>query len=150
MLTGDIIIIRSPSFSMTWKSYRNPEPHWFYHGLWANLREHCIQKDPNCSGKVAWKNKEQSPRNSSGAVNSSAWWGWLPTYFAKDCLLTGQEQACTRITWLFVCSSSPCQNWPNTQKNGCWVNSVDCTLNDHIQSETLFQTRPIWSSQSFA
>ena len=22
---------------------------------------------------------------------------------AKDCLLTGQEQACTRITWLFVC-----------------------------------------------
>ena len=21
----------------------------------------------------------------------------------KDCLLTGQEQACTNITWLFVC-----------------------------------------------
>ena len=23
--------------------------------------------------------------------------------FAKDCLLTGQEQACTRINWLFTC-----------------------------------------------
>ena len=23
-------------------------------------------------------------------------------FFAKDCLLTGQEQACSRITWLFV------------------------------------------------
>ena len=25
-------------------------------------------------------------------------------FFAKDCLLTGQEQACSRITWLFSCS----------------------------------------------
>ena len=25
------------------------------------------------------------------------------TRIAKDCLFTGQEQACTRITWLFVC-----------------------------------------------
>ena len=24
-------------------------------------------------------------------------------YFAKDCLVTGQEQACRRISWLFVC-----------------------------------------------
>ena len=24
-------------------------------------------------------------------------------YFAKDCLVTGQEQACCRISWLFVC-----------------------------------------------
>ena len=23
--------------------------------------------------------------------------------YAKDCLLTGQEQACSRITWLVVC-----------------------------------------------
>ena len=39
---------------------------------------------------------------------------------AKDCLLTGQEQACTRISrffvHLFVCSS-PCQSWPNTQNS---------------------------------
>ena len=39
---------------------------------------------------------------------------------AKDCLLTGQEQACTRITRL-VGRLSPCRKWPNTQKNGCWV-----------------------------
>ena len=38
---------------------------------------------------------------------------------AKDCLLTGQEQACTRIPWFFVSLSSPCQKWPNTQENGC-------------------------------
>ena len=40
---------------------------------------------------------------------------------AKDCLLTGQEQACTRITWLFGCSFvrlSPRRKWPNTQENG--------------------------------
>ena len=38
---------------------------------------------------------------------------------AKDCLLAGQEQACTRISWLFVCLSSPCRKWPNTQGDGC-------------------------------
>ena len=36
----------------------------------------------------------------------------------KDCLLTGQEQACTRITRLFGWLS-PCRKWPNTQENGC-------------------------------
>ena len=30
--------------------------------------------------------------------------------FAKDWLLNGQEQACTRIAWLFGRLSSPCQN----------------------------------------
>ena len=39
---------------------------------------------------------------------------------AKDCLLTGQEQACTRITRL-VGRLSPCRKWPNTQKKGCWL-----------------------------
>ena len=48
---------------------------------------------------------------------------------------TGQGQACTRITRLFVCSW-PCRKWPNTQKNGCWL-----PPSDHIQSKTLFQTR---------
>ena len=48
---------------------------------------------------------------------------------------TSQEQACSRITWLFV-RSWPCRKWPNTQENGCWL-----PLSDHIQSETLFQTR---------
>ena len=38
---------------------------------------------------------------------------------AKDYLLAGQEQACTRITWLFVCLSSPYRKWPKTQENGC-------------------------------
>ena len=52
---------------------------------------------------------------------------------------TGQEQACTRITWLFVRSFvclSPCQKWHNTKENGYWL-----PPSDHIQSETLFHTR---------
>ena len=52
---------------------------------------------------------------------------------------TGQEQACCRITRLVVClfvRLSPCRKWPNTQGNGCWL-----FLRNHIQSETLFQTR---------
>ena len=43
---------------------------------------------------------------------------------AKDCLHTGQAQACTRITLLVGCSFvrlSPCRKWPNTQNNGCWL-----------------------------
>ena len=52
-----------------------------------------------------------------------------------DCLLTGQEQACTRITWLVVCLS-PCRKWPNTQENGCCL-----PPSDHIQSKILFQTK---------
>ena len=31
---------------------------------------------------------------------------------------------------------SPCQKWPNTKENGYWL-----PPSDHIQSETLFQTR---------
>ena len=45
---------------------------------------------------------------------------------------TGQEQACTRFTRLFVCSS-PCRKWPN---NGCCL-----PPSDHIQSKILFQTK---------
>ena len=30
--------------------------------------------------------------------------------FAKECLLTGQEQACSKFTWLLVCCLSPYQN----------------------------------------
>ena len=39
---------------------------------------------------------------------------------AKDCLLTGQEQACSGIIcFLLVCLVALCQEWPNTQENGC-------------------------------
>ena len=69
-------------------------------------------------------------------------WFWVDTFFqflqrafrffiAKDCLLTGQEQACSRITrlvgWLFV-RLSPCRKWLNTQKNSCWLRPNDQTL----------------------
>ena len=42
-----------------------------------------------------------------------------------DCLLTGQEQACTRITWLVVCSlvSHHAENSPIHRKM-----VVDCPL----------------------
>ena len=59
--------------------------------------------------------------------------GHLALHFAKDCGPTGQEQACTRIIWLFgcsfVCSMSPCRKWPNIQDYGCWLPS-----GDHIHS----------------
>ena len=48
---------------------------------------------------------------------------------------TGQEQACSRFTRLFV-RSWPCQKWPNTQENGCCL-----PPSDHIQSKILFQTK---------
>ena len=66
----------------------------------------------------------------------------LALHFAKDCSPTGQEQACTRIIWLFgcslVCLMSPCRKWPNTQENGCWQ-----PPSDHIHSWNPFpdQTR---------
>ena len=41
--------------------------------------------------------------------------------FAKDCLLTGQEHACTRITWLIVCHHA--ENGPIQRKI-----AVDCPL----------------------
>ena len=55
--------------------------------------------------------------------------------FAKDYLLTGQEQACTRITWLFVRHHA--KNGPIHRKM-----AVDCPPCNHIQSETLFHTGP--------
>ena len=55
--------------------------------------------------------------------------------FAKDCFLTGQEQACTRITRLVV-RLSPCQKWSNTQ-NGCWL-----PHKNHIHRWYPFQARP--------
>ena len=57
--------------------------------------------------------------------------------FAKDCLLTlvKGRLALGSPGCSFVCLS-PCQKWPNTQDNGCWL-----PPSDHIQSETHFQTR---------
>ena len=57
-------------------------------------------------------------------------------HFLQKTSHTGQEQACSRITWLSFVRSSPCRKWPNTEENGCWL-----PPSDHIQSETLFQTR---------
>ena len=69
-------------------------------------------------------------------INSKCRKSWRKMFFCKRLPShTGQEQACSRITWLFV-RSSPCRKWPNTQENGCWL-----PPSDHIQSETLFQTR---------
>ena len=67
-------------------------------------------------------------------------WFWVFTsysffHIAKDCLLAGQEQACTRITHLVGCLMSPWRKCQNTQEKSCWLPS-----SDHIQSETLFQT----------
>ena len=45
---------------------------------------------------------------------------------------TGQEQACSRITRLFVTMPK----WPNTQENGCCL-----PPSDHIQSKILFQAK---------
>ena len=57
-------------------------------------------------------------------------------YIAKDCLLTGQERACTRINWLFVCLFV--RQHAEHISNGSIQREmvVDCP-----QSETLFQTR---------
>ena len=40
---------------------------------------------------------------------------------AKDCLLTGQEQACTRITRLFGWFGVIMPKLPNTYEDGCWL-----------------------------
>ena len=54
--------------------------------------------------------------------------------FAKDRLPigNGQEQACTKITWLFVCLSSPCQKCHVSHhalyKNIDRRETVDCPL----------------------
>ena len=39
----------------------------------------------------------------SNVTNKWVCWWILLLVFAKGCLLTGQEQTCNRITWLFVC-----------------------------------------------
>ena len=59
--------------------------------------------------------------------------------FAKDCLLTCQEQACTRITWLFVRSFVTMLKSPIKQNNGCCL-----PYSDHIHGCYTFpdQTRP--------
>ena len=44
---------------------------------------------------------------------------------AKNCFLTGQKQACPRITRLLVRLSSPCRKWP--QKNSFWLPPSDHT-----------------------
>ena len=55
--------------------------------------------------------------------------------FAKNCLLTGQEQACSRITRLFGCYClSPCRKWLNTQKNNCLLRPNDQILTRPKQS----------------
>ena len=57
---------------------------------------------------------------------------FLFSKIAKDCLLTGQEQACTRITLLFVCSFV---TTPKMAKyTGKWLLTPP---SDHIQNETL-------------
>ena len=60
--------------------------------------------------------------------------------FAKDCLLTGQEQSCSRIT--LGCSFvrlPPCRKWLQTQENGRLM-----PPSDHIHRRNPF------SDQSFA
>ena len=62
----------------------------------------------------------------------------LPPYCKRLSFHTGQEQACTRITRLFVrlfVCSSPCQKWPNTQENGCY-----CPLVVTSKVKLFFQT----------
>ena len=54
---------------------------------------------------------------------------------AKDCLLTLVKSRLALGSPGCDCSS-PCQKWPNTQENGCWL-----LPSGHIQSENLFQIR---------
>ena len=71
--------------------------------------------------------------------------------FAKDGLLTGQQQACTRITQLVVFSVE-CHHAKNGLVHKKMV--VECPQMITSIGETLLQTRPgqrnDWSSQSFA
>ena len=62
---------------------------------------------------------------------------------AKNCLLSGQEQACSRITWLFVCLvvvlfTMP--KWPHTKENG-----VNCVLVIKAICKTNFPDGPKWT-----
>ena len=60
---------------------------------------------------------------------------------AKDCLLTGQEQACTRITWLFVHLFDV--TMPKmTEYTEKWL--LNAPSSDHIPGRNPFedQTRP--------
>ena len=68
----------------------------------------------------------------SGSSGSLGWHFWL--YCKKLPSHTGQEQACTRITWLSFGWLSPCRKWRNTQEN-----SFSLPHSNHIQDETLFQ-----------
>ena len=84
-------------------------------------------------------------------------WKWCYHFCKRLPYHTGQEQACTRITWLSFGWLSLCRKWRNSQGNSFWLSH-----SDHIQGETLFQAtlnqsfswldkcRRFWSSQSFA
>ena len=66
---------------------------------------------------------------------------------AKDCLLTGQEQACTRMNRLFGCHNADYSSMHRKMVLECHIVIIST-------GDTLFQTRPgmrkNWSSQSFA
>ena len=84
-------------------------------------------------------------RISSASINVKL---LIVVIFAKDCLLTGQEQACTRITRLsFACHHA--QKGLVHRKM-----AVHCPKVITFIGDSLFQTRPrmrnIWRSQSFA
>ena len=75
------------------------------------------------------------------------------TLFAKDYLLTGQEQACSRIRILVVCLVvlvSPCRKWPYTQGNDCCLPHSDLItpIGDTL-SQTTPRIRINCSTQSF-
>ena len=62
--------------------------------------------------------------------NHAPWSSFSFYNFCKrlPCLLTGKEWACTKIIWL-----TPCQKWPYTHENGCWL-----PQSDHIHRQYPF------------
>ena len=44
------------------------------------------------------------------------------SFFAKDCLLTGQQQTFSSLTWLFVCHQAKITSYT---WNGCWLHLSD-------------------------
>ena len=73
------------------------------------------------------------------------WRDFLQVIITKDCLSTGQEQACIRITQLFVClfvrhHAKKWQNtqkkWPNTQKK--WLQTAPLRLNSTWMVQGVF------------
>jgi len=71
-------------------------------------------------------------------------------FIAKDCLLTGQGQASSRITRLVGCLS-PCQRWSNTQENCHWLPFSDYNYWWYpLLDQARIGIRNTWSNQSFA